>query len=69
MAKKIKTTSTERQSIKSTLDDNKGKSDYEKFSAIYKQDKEINRTELAEILNKSRQSIYNYIKKFDKNDK
>ena len=69
MAKKIKTTSTERQSIKSTLNDNKGKSDYDKFLAIYKQDKHISKTELAEILNKSRQSIYNYIKKYEKNTK
>lgn len=66
MAKKIKTSSTERNSIKTILSENKGKSDYDKFVSIYSQDNTISKTELAEILNKSRQSIYRYIKQYEK---
>jgi len=42
---------------------------YELFLKYYEADKTINKTKLSNILNISRQQIYNYIKKYDSTTK
>lgn len=66
MAKKIKSESISRLDIKKTVFKNSDKNIYEKFVAIYSQDKERKKTEIADILGVSRQQIYRFIKDYDK---
>ena len=65
MAKKIKGESNVRNDIKYNLSKDQGKSNYEKLISIYKNDENINKTELANMLGISRQQVYNYIKKYE----
>jgi len=67
MAKKIKTNSIERGKIKSSI--NSKDDHYINFKKIYATNQNIKKTELAELLGVSRQQIYNYAKKFDKENK
>jgi len=64
MASKIKTSSLERFKVRGSIDQKK--SAYDNFVAVYKKNPNIKKTELAELLNVSRQQIYNYVKKYDK---
>ena len=65
MAKKIKTSSIERTQIKSDIDNKK--TNYANFCTVYAKNKNLPRTQIAELLNISRTQVYNYIKKYDKN--
>jgi hypothetical protein len=62
MAKKIKINSTEVNEYKETLSKNKALSKKERVIQIYKENPEFNRSEVAELIGVSRQSIQNYIK-------
>ena len=64
MAGKIKTSSLERVKSRGAIDPKK--SAYDNFAAVYKKNPNIKKTEIAELLNVSRQQIYNYMKKYDK---
>jgi len=63
MAKKIKISSSEVNDIKRYVRANQAKTSFEKFEELYKQNPEINKTELAEILGVSRKTIYKYVAK------
>ena len=63
MAKKIKSNSLERVKTKGIVDLKKGL--YENFKTVYSANPNIKKTEIAELLNVSRQQIYNYIKKYE----
>jgi len=65
MAKKIKTSSIERTQIKSDIDNKK--TNYANFCTVYAKNKNLPRTQIAELLNISRTQVYNYIKKYDRN--
>ena len=62
MAKKVKADSTEYVEMKKVTFDRAAKSDFDRFKLMYKADKELNRTQAADILNKSRQTINTWIK-------
>jgi len=64
MASKIKSNSLERVKTRGVIDPKR--SPYENFKAVYGANKNIKKTEIAELLNVSRQQIYKYIKKYDK---
>jgi transcriptional antiterminator len=40
-------------------------SPYDKFKAVYENDKDCNRAKLAEMLDISKRQVYNFIKKFN----
>ncbi len=64
MAKKIKGSSKERNDMKSLM---AGKiSNYDKFKSAYSKNKNLKKTDLAELLGVSRKTIYKYIKEYDK---
>jgi transcriptional regulator with PAS, ATPase and Fis domain len=62
MAKKIKINSTEVNEYKETLSKNKALTKKERVIQIYKENPDFNRSEVAELIGVSRQSIQNYIK-------
>lgn len=64
MAKKIKVASSESKDIKQLIKA-VGGSTFDKFKAIYESDPEVNKTLVAELLNVSRKTIYEYVKKYD----
>lgn len=66
-AKKIKINSLEIQGVKSVLKDTKSSNKFNQFEAIYKANPDVNKKEIAEILNVSRKTIYGYIEKIEKN--
>lgn len=65
-AKKVKKDSTELGDMKTTLSFAKGKTNFEKFKAVYLKNPKINKQQLADIIGVSVQMIYNYIKKVEK---
>jgi len=67
MSKKIKSNSTETKGIKDVIKSNSDKSQYKQFVAVYESNKDINKTKLADVLNVSRKTLYNYIKKYEQN--
>ena len=67
MAKKIKIDNHETKKL--IKDVKSGDSDYDKVKKAYESDKNFNRSKMAEILNVSRQTIYNYIKEIQKKNK
>jgi hypothetical protein len=62
MAKKIKIDTVEKYDIKKILELNKNKSIKEQFTELYKQNKDLNRTEVSELLGVTRNTIQRYIK-------
>jgi len=69
MAKKIKIDSVEKYDMKKVLDINKTKSVKEKLIMLYKDNPELNRTEVSEILNISKRTIQRYIKEIEEHEK
>jgi len=65
MAKKVKADSSEYQDLKKVTFDRAAKTDFEKFKIMYENDKDLNRSHAADILNKSRQTIINWMKQID----
>lgn len=65
MAKKIKIDSTEVLEIKQVIKDQKGKTNFEKFQALFQANKNLNKKEVSEQLGISLQMVYNYIKKIE----
>lgn len=65
MAKKIKSESSERQEIKTSISSASNGSPYEKFVSIYSKNKDIKKKDVADILNVSRTMIYKYITMYD----
>lgn len=63
MAKKIKVSSTEINAIKKQVKGSDGKSNFEIFKMMYKQNPNLNKTEVAEALGISRKTVYEFIKK------
>jgi hypothetical protein len=62
MAKKIKINSTEVNEYKDNLQKNKNLSKKDRVLEIYRENPDFNRSEVAELIGVSRQSIQNYIK-------
>ena len=62
MSKKIKVNNKEIHDLKTVINKQDGKSDFQKFYAMYKSKPDLNKKEAAELLGVSRQSIYNFIK-------
>ena len=62
MAKKIKINTVEVAEIKNTLETNKLKSNKEKFEIIFKENPEIDKQKIADMLGVSKRTIYNFIK-------
>lgn len=69
MAKKVKADSSEYVEMKKVTFDRSAKSDFEKFKLMYQADKELNRTQAADILNKSRKTINNWINTIENDTK
>lgn len=63
MAKKIKISTSEIQDIKRLLRLNDDKTPFERFAELYKKNPNLNKKEIAERLNISRKTIYEYVKK------
>lgn len=66
MAKKIKVNTVEVADIKQKIYLNKDKSTREKFTEIYKENPNIKKKEVADLLGVSRQTIFNFIKDLEK---
>lgn len=62
MAKKVKADSSEYQELKKVTFDRSAKNEFEQFRLMYEKDPDLNRSHAADILNKSRQTIKNWIK-------
>ena len=65
MSKKIKGQSNIRNDIGYAISLMKGKSDYDKFKSVYSSNNNISKSVIADKLGISRQSVYNYIKKYE----
>ena len=65
MAKKIKIDTVEKYDIKKLLELNKNKTIKEQFAELYKQNKDLNRTEVSELLGVTRNTIQRYIKELE----
>jgi len=65
MAKKIKIDAVEKMEIKTVLDVNKTKTIKQQFEILYKANPDLNRKEVSELLNVSRNTIQRYIKEID----
>lgn len=65
MAKKIKINTVEKAEINKVLELNSNKTIKEKFKILYKENPELNRTDVSETLGVSRQTIQNYIKEIE----
>jgi hypothetical protein len=65
MAKKIKINTVEVSDIRASLEVNKLKTDKEKFTILFKENNNLNKKEVADMLGISRQSVYNYIKEIE----
>jgi hypothetical protein len=65
MAKKIKVNSMEIKNMKSAILQVKGMSKKDQFIAIYQQNPNINKKEVAELLEVSLQMIYRYMREFE----
>lgn len=67
MAKKIKINTVEVNDIKTTIELNKFKTTKEKFDILYKENPNLNKKEVADMLGVSRTTIYEYIKSHETN--
>ena len=65
MAKKIKIDSVERSDIKTIINETKGKTNKEKFGIMLKENPDLNVTDISELLNVSRKTIYEWKKTLD----
>jgi hypothetical protein len=65
MAKKVKADSSEYQEMKKATFDRSAKTEFEQFRLMYEKDPDLNRSHAADILNKSRQTIKNWIKELN----
>lgn len=65
MAKKIKSNSKERNDLKTIISKTEGKSNYDKFKSIYKQTKDVDTGELANIIGVSKRTVQRYIKDYE----
>jgi DNA-binding transcriptional regulator YiaG len=63
MAKKIKVGSTQNNEIKKIVEKSKSKTSFEQFADIFKENTQINKTQMAELFGVSRQTIINWSKK------
>jgi len=65
MSKKIKIDSVEKSDMKTVILDNKNKTTKEKFALLYKQNPNLNKKEVSEMLGVTRKTIYNFIKEIE----
>lgn len=65
MAKKIKIDSIEKHDIKVVINENKNKTTKEKFELLYKQNPNLNKKEVSEMLGVTRTTIYKFIKELE----
>ena len=65
-AKKVKNDTIKVAEIKNIINQNRNKTIAEKIKSLYKANPEFNRSEAAELLGCSRQTIYNHIKNLEK---
>ena len=65
-AKKVKVNSIEVSNIKKSIKDNSNKNNFEKFKILHNQNKNVKKSEVAEILGVSVQMIYKYEKQLKK---
>ena len=65
MAKKIKINTVEKHEIKKTLELNQNKTNKEQFRILFKANPDLNRTEIGEMLNVTRNTIQRYIKEIE----
>ena len=63
MAKKIKVNSVEVNKVKQFIKVNSSLSAFEQFKVLFEKDPDLNKKEVAELLNVSRTAIYDFIKK------
>jgi len=68
MSKKVKIESQEKSDIKSIMYSDKGKNKFDKFNSLYKANKDLNRSQVAELLNVSRVTLNKWINKIDNAD-
>lgn len=66
MAKKIKVNTVEVSDIKKNIYINKDKSIRDKFISLYKENPNLKKKEVADLLGVSRQTIFNFIKDLEK---
>ena len=65
MAKKIKVNTIEKAEINKILTVNEGKSTKERFKILFKENPELNRTEVSEMLGVTRNTIQRYVKEIE----
>jgi predicted transcriptional regulator len=65
MSKNIKIDSVEKSDIKTVIFENKTKTTKEKFIILYKQNPNLNKKEVSEMLGVTRTTIYNFIKEIE----
>ena len=65
MAKKIKVNTIEKAEINKILTVNEGKSPKERFKILFKENPELNRTEVSEMLGVTRNTIQRYVKEIE----
>jgi len=65
MSKKVKIDSKDNNEIKKVIKAGEGKSKQDIFTAMYRDNSELNRSQVAEMLDVSRRTLLNWIKKLE----
>jgi DNA-binding transcriptional regulator LsrR (DeoR family) len=65
MSKKVKIEAQDKKDMKSIMQSDNSKNKYDKFKSLYKANKDMNRTQVAELMNVSRVTLNKWINKID----
>jgi DNA-binding XRE family transcriptional regulator len=65
MSKKVKIEAQDKKEMKSIMQSDNSKNKFDKFKSLYKANKDMNRTQVAELMNVSRVTLNKWINKID----
>jgi hypothetical protein len=65
MSKKVKIDAQDKKDMRSIMQSDNSKNKYDKFKSLYKANKDMNRTQVAELMNVSRVTLNKWINKID----
>jgi len=68
MSKKVKIEAQDKKDMKSIMQSDNSKNKFDKFKSLYKANKDMNRTQVAELMNVSRVTLNKWINKIDNAD-
>jgi DNA-binding transcriptional regulator YiaG len=68
MSKKVKIEAQDKKDMRSIMQSDNSKNKFDKFKSLYKANKEMNRTQVAELMNVSRVTLNKWINKIDNAD-